>query len=73
MSADLIEMLNATGKWWVIGHGKSDEEDETVFWCNISEPHFEGSPISFTEGNDLADCVVRAIAELEESKMEAET
>lgn len=59
---DLISMLNATGHWWMIGRGRTTRE-EKLFGCLIQEAREGGRVLATTEGDDLADCVVCAIAE----------
>lgn len=63
MSANLIEMLNATGHWWMIGKGRI-APGEPLFGCLITEQRIHGATLAQTEGADLSDCVVRAIASL---------
>lgn len=64
MSKDLITMLNATGHWWMIGKGQA-RVGEPPMGCVIQEPRIGGRMLAKTEGDDLADCVVRALAQLD--------
>lgn len=57
---DLVAMLEATGNWWMIGKGQV-RAGEPMMGCVIQEPRIGGRMIAKTEGDDLADCVVRAI------------
>lgn len=63
---DLISMLNATGHYWLIGKGRT-RRDEPLYGCIIQEPCENGRQLAVAEGDDLADCVVRAIASLDET------
>ncbi len=58
---DAIERLNATGKWWMIGKGKVTSK-EPLFACLIQEACIDGRTIARIEGDDLAECIERALA-----------
>jgi hypothetical protein len=60
---DAIERLNATGKWWVIGKGKVTSK-EPLYACLIQEACIDGRVIARIEGDDLDDCVERALAKV---------
>lgn len=67
MSQDLIRLLNATGGWWMIGKGKF-RVGEPLYGCIITEARIDGAPLAKTEGDDLADCVVRALAQYHDAE-----
>ena len=67
MSQELIAMLNITGRWWMIGKGRS-RADEPLYGCIITEARIDGATLAKTEGDDLADCVVRALAEYHDAE-----
>lgn len=67
MSQDLIAMLNITGRWWMIGKGRV-RRGEPLFGCVIQEPVIGGRTLAKTEGDDLADCIVRAISEAQQKE-----
>lgn len=56
----LIERLEASGNWWMIGKGKA-RAAEPLFGCLIQEPHIDGSCIAKTEGDSIEDCIERAL------------
>lgn len=60
---NMIEQLNETGKWWMIGKGMA-KPGEPLWGCVIQEPEIDGETLAKTEGDDLALCVSLAIAEL---------
>jgi len=60
----LIERLNASGKWWMIGKGQT-RPNEKLFGCLIQDPVIDAEPLATAEGDDLAECVSRALADLE--------
>lgn len=58
---DLIESLNATGKWWMIGKGMA-KPGEPLWGCVVQEPSVDGAVLARIEGDDLSKCVSEAIA-----------
>ena len=60
---DAIERLNATGKWWMIGKGKVTSK-EPIFACLIQEACIDGRTLARIEGDDLRECVERALAKV---------
>ena len=57
----LIDRLNATGLWWMIGKGRA-ASFEPLWGCLITQPVVSGADIAREEGDDLASCVDRARA-----------
>lgn len=56
----LIEALEATGKWWMIGHGMA-KSNEPLYGCIIQEPEIGGRTLAKVEGNSLEFCVIEAL------------
>lgn len=63
---ELIERLNATGKWWMIGKGEA-KPGEPLWGCIIQQPRINGPSIAKAEGDDLAECIERALADVEKT------
>lgn len=61
---ELIERLQATGKWWMIGKGKV-REPEPLYGCIIQEPKIGGAFLAKAEGHSLPGCIERALAQVE--------
>lgn len=59
-TAQLVERLEATGKWWMIGKGQT-RKSEPLYGCVIQEPQIDGRVLAKTESDDLAECVSRAL------------
>lgn len=57
----LIDRLNASGMWWMIGKGRASRF-EPLWGCLITQPVVSGADIAREEGDDLASCVDRALA-----------
>jgi hypothetical protein len=57
---DAIERLDATGKWWMIGKGKTRPK-EPLYACLIQEPCIDGRTIARVESDDLSECIERAL------------
>ena len=60
MSEIIVDRLNATDKWWMIGKGRSSPA-EPLFGCLIQEPSIDGAVLAKAEGNDIASCVEMAL------------
>lgn len=56
---ELIERLEATGKWWMIGKGKGTP-NEPLYGCLVQEPKIDGQELARTEGHSLPTCIERA-------------
>ncbi len=66
MSADtarLIDALNDTGYWWMVGKGQAKPR-EPMFGCLIQEAKIDGKPLAKAEGNSLEFCVIEALERL---------
>lgn len=63
----LVEALEATEKWWMIGKGQA-KPGEPLYGCIISEPEIDGRVLARVEGNDLAFCMIEAIERVNNSK-----
>ena len=66
MSADvarLIEALDDTGYWWMVGKGQA-KPSEPLFGCLIQEAKIDGKQLAMAEGDSLEFCVIEALERL---------
>ena len=59
----LIEALNDTGHWWMVGKGKITP-NEPLFGCVIQDAKIDGNTLAKVEGNSLEFCIIEALERL---------
>lgn len=64
---DVVERLNATGKWWVIGKGQI-KRGEKLWGCLIQEPKIDGATIARAEAHDLLSAAWKALSVVESKR-----
>jgi len=62
-TARLIEALDDTGHWWLVGKGQS-RPGEPLFGCLIQEAQIDGKTLAKAEGNSIDFCMIEALERL---------